>query len=236
MIRRKEIYIYHHLGLGDHITCNAIVRNYAKLYEKVHLFVKDRNLKNVEYLYRDLKNVDFIHGKGDNDEFVDFYFFTHRDINLMSLLVQNNEIERTGKNFDEIFYEKSAIPFDRKYEDCFLLRDPEIEENLCRILNPTGEPYIFVHQDISRGHIMNLDHIKNKNIKIIESSYKLDDIKDNLIFHYMKLIEEAEEIHVMESSFSPMIDHFMKDRPNVFLHKYMRPLCSVRKPFWTIIP
>lgn len=36
----KEIYIWHHLGLGDHFHCNALVRNIAKDYDKVFLFVK----------------------------------------------------------------------------------------------------------------------------------------------------------------------------------------------------
>mgnify|MGYP003350965212 CR=1 FL=1 len=38
----KEIYIHHHLGLGDHIDMNGLIRFYiqAKDYKKVYLFVK----------------------------------------------------------------------------------------------------------------------------------------------------------------------------------------------------
>lgn len=58
----EEIYIYHHLGLGDHIICNSIVRNFCDSYDTVYLFVKPHNYKNVEFMYRDLTNITLIKG------------------------------------------------------------------------------------------------------------------------------------------------------------------------------
>jgi len=31
-------YIYHHLGLGDHIICNSIVRHFVETYHKVTVY------------------------------------------------------------------------------------------------------------------------------------------------------------------------------------------------------
>lgn len=56
----NDLYIYHHLGLGDHIVCNAIIRNYAKEYDKIYLFIYPHNLESVSFMYRDLKNIEFI--------------------------------------------------------------------------------------------------------------------------------------------------------------------------------
>jgi hypothetical protein len=56
----KELYIWHHMGLGDYITCNGIVRFYAKQYNKIYLFVKKRYEENIKYLYRDLSNLELI--------------------------------------------------------------------------------------------------------------------------------------------------------------------------------
>jgi len=227
-MNNNEIYIWHHLGLGDHITCNAIVRNYAKKYDKVYLFVKTKYLDNIKYLYRDLTNIEFIYGRGEQDEFVHFYLMTHPGINLLKVWVSNEDIKNSGLNFDQLFYKVANIPFSKKYEDCYILRDEKIENELYEKLNPDNEPYIFIHEDISRGYLLDKKHI-NKNFKIIEPDSNF------LIFHHLKLIENAQEVHVMESSFSCMIDHFIKHHNNAYLHKYVRNISSVRRPYWNII-
>jgi len=55
-------YIYHHLGLGDHIICNGLVRELIKPEKKYKMFVKPHNHNIVKFMYRDLKNLDFIVG------------------------------------------------------------------------------------------------------------------------------------------------------------------------------
>ena len=46
----SEIYLYHHLGLGDHISCHGIVRYYCEKYNKVKIFIQTvlKNNKNVD--------------------------------------------------------------------------------------------------------------------------------------------------------------------------------------------
>ena len=41
----NSVYIYHHLGLGDHIIANGMVRTIAKQYEIVYLFANRVILK-----------------------------------------------------------------------------------------------------------------------------------------------------------------------------------------------
>jgi len=230
----KELYLWTHLGMGDHINCNAIYRHFAKKNDLIHVFVKTRNAKNVKYMLRDLKNVDFIQGVGDQDEFVKQYLDIHRYIPLLKIGFDYLN-KKTDKKFVDLFYEQIDLSPEERFKGFYLERDMEAEKRLCKILNPTGEPYIFVHHDTSRGHMMNFNYFKNKNIKVIESNYKFDDIKEYLLFHYLKLIEEAEEIHVMESSFSPLIDCYIKNKQNVYLHKYLRGIDSVGRKYWNII-
>jgi hypothetical protein len=233
MIDKREIFLWSHLGLGDAIICNAIYRHYAKEYDLVHIFVKNRNLANVKYMLRDLNNINYISGYGDQDEFVKQYLDIHRYIPLLK--IGHEYLNHTKLNFDEAFYEQVKIPFEKRYTDFYVERDLETEEKLCNILNPTGESYIFVHQDTDRGYPIHTDYIKNKNLKIIESNYKFDDIKEYLIFHYLKFIENAEEVHVMESSFKNMINFCINNKENVYLHKYARGVTSSCKSYWNII-
>ena len=46
-------YIYHHLGLGDHIICNGIVRHFKEIHKTVTVFCRPNYFTNVEYMYRD---------------------------------------------------------------------------------------------------------------------------------------------------------------------------------------
>ena len=237
----NEIAIWHHLGMGDMVTCNAIVRNYAKKYDKVYLFTKRVCYPSTKFLYRDLKNVELVVG-GKNvfdDSWADRWLQWHPAIKLLKIGF-NYLTTHPHLNFDQAFYQQAGIPFQKKFDDFYVERDMNREEELLKRLNPTGEPYVFVHQDKLRDYVMNLDHIKNKELKVIEPTPKYldkgtyhDDI--DLIFDYMKLIENAEEVHVMESSFKCLIDGFIKDKPNVFYHRYMRDAITIGRPYWIIL-
>ena len=50
-----DIVIHHHLGLGDHIDCNGMVRYFADLYEgdTIHTFAKKQYFDMIEWMYRD---------------------------------------------------------------------------------------------------------------------------------------------------------------------------------------
>ena len=52
--------IYQHLGLGDMILCNGLIRYLISLEtksEKIFLICKNSNLKSVRFMYRDIKNL-----------------------------------------------------------------------------------------------------------------------------------------------------------------------------------
>ena len=63
-------YIYHHLGLGDHISCHGIVRHFSEIEDKICLFIKPHNLDNVKRMFSDINNIDYIVG---DDNFVNDY-------------------------------------------------------------------------------------------------------------------------------------------------------------------
>ena len=65
-------YIYHHLGFGDHIICNGLVRHFKEIHGKVRVFSKHHNFENVKYMYRDDKDIEVIGvaGDGEVNEFI----------------------------------------------------------------------------------------------------------------------------------------------------------------------
>lgn len=197
----EEIIIYHHLGLGDSIECNAIVRNYAKQYKNVYIFSKTRNLESVEFMYRDLHNINIVPIITENERY-EFELFMRK--NHKNLLLVGHEkyfpfvkqYESRGFSCTEAFYEIANIDYRKKYDDFYFLRDNKEEERVYNKLNPKNEKYIFVHDDSNRGFNLNI----KTNYKIIKN-----DPTEN-IFYMLKVLEKAEEIHCMSSSFLCLID------------------------------
>ena len=108
-------YIYHHLGLGDHIMCNGIVRHFKEIHNNVTVFCKPHYFNNVEYMYRDDKDITVLPIGEDSD--VLNYIRKH---NLHSDLIMvgfNLPGYGNGKTFDEGFYHTVNLPF--KYRPSF---------------------------------------------------------------------------------------------------------------------
>lgn len=129
--------------------------------------------------------------------------------------------------FDRFFYEQAGIPYDVRWSNFHIVRDPERENAVIEALNPDGEPFIFVHDDPDRGFTLPITHDK----KVIRNDKRFD------LFDYIGLFERADEIHCMESSFRPLIEHAVNSsRQQLYLHldvrKYSEFLISgARKPW-----
>ena len=63
----NSIVIHHHLGLGDHIDCNGMVRYFSELYNEnmIQIFSKPQYFEMIEYMYRDNDriNVNLVHNE-----------------------------------------------------------------------------------------------------------------------------------------------------------------------------
>jgi hypothetical protein len=124
-------------------------------------------------------------------------------------------LEPSHYTFDKAFYAQFGIDFEKRWNSFKANRDFSLEKNLVEKLN-IKEKYIFVHEDAGRGMCINRA-IHQNGIRIIKASI---DISNNM-FDYLSLIEGAEEVHVIESSFMFMIDSFDIKVP-LFAHRYAR--------------
>ena len=59
----KDVFIYHHLGLGYHFHCNGVVRfliQIQHLNNNIKLFEKKKYSKMVNFIYLDIENLEII--------------------------------------------------------------------------------------------------------------------------------------------------------------------------------
>ena len=127
----NSVYIYHHLGLGDHIIANGLVRSIAKEYDNVFLFCLPHNVLNVHLMYKDLKNLRLI---ALTDKEVKSFIFVNPNNNY--IITGHNEFTKIYKNtnntlkLDEIFYKLANIPIENKWKEFYIERDLEKEKGI----------------------------------------------------------------------------------------------------------
>ena len=209
-----SVYIYHHLGLGDHIICNGLVRKLAENYENVFLLVKNSNHHAVSFMYRDLTRLKLI--IVENDEKAREYLNKHKIKNLIKVGFENLKADQF--KFDESFYKQLGLEFKLRWDNFKLYREPETEIELFKKYDIRENEYIFLHDDPDRGFKINDKIINNKNVKIIKPVKGLT----SNIFHYCYILENASEIHCMDSSFKLLIDSLNPISKKLYHHLYVR--------------
>jgi len=220
-------YIYHHLGLGDHIICNGLVRQLISLNEMYVMFVKPHNKISVEFMYRDLTNLSFIAG---DDYFVNRFISENN--------IQNNDLIICGFSsgfnctWDEAFYAQHKIDFKERWLSFKIKRDEIREQYLYNFLNPNDEKFVLIHKSGSDDFDRINYNVINPNLKKIYVEKHTENI-----FDYLKLIELAEEIHCVDSSVLHLIDSVLSC-DNLFYHKNYKQrteINSVQNKKWKII-
>lgn len=212
----SSVLLYHHLGLGDHIMCHGIVREYCKNYDEVTIFSKPHNYVSVAFMYRDIKNLTIIEGE---DIFAE-KFIRQNSLKYSAVVRVGFEgLDRnSGVPLEWQFYKLAGVPFEKKWSSFFIERDLGREQSLSRQLAPKNG-YAFVHEDSGRHFLINRKMI-SPDYEILSPDIKLTDN----IFDYCGIIEKAKEIHVIDSSFMFLIDCLEYDNPaqKLYIHRYSR--------------
>lgn len=207
------IHIYHHLGLGDHIICNGLVRKIKENHDKVVVFSKTSNYENVSYMFRDDPNI--IIKPFETDELVSEHIQKNNISNNTLKVGFDNLWIGNPKTFDIGFYNNANIPFECRFSHFKFLRNSEKEKEIIDTLNPNNDPFIFLHEDKKRGFLLDRNKIR-KDLKIIENDLKFN------IFDMLGLIEMSDEVHLMQSSIKDLINSFIIDKPTINYHTYVR--------------
>lgn len=121
--------IHHHLGLGDHIICNGLVRRLVMNHSKSTniLVVKHRNLNNVTRMFRDVK-LAFAPVSDSHQAFKVpptsvAPIAAYGKINLGWLADGD-----TSLNFDETFYKHAGVDFSHRWDSFHIERDYKQEK------------------------------------------------------------------------------------------------------------
>jgi hypothetical protein len=207
------------MSLGDSFVTTGIANYYGDRCIKLHYPAKPQYFKTLKTLFQDHPNITVIPIDGIDME---------NDYVLKNGL---SRIMRTGfethniKNFEIVpmwdiqLYANYGLSFDLRYTNFRLPKNIKGSEELYQSLSG-GEPYVLVHRYTGhhpQGLPMDIVRFREMNnlppIKIIEIE---EGITDNMM-QYAKLIENAQEIHVVPSSFHCLVDS-IDTKAKLFFH------------------
>ena len=223
--------LYHHLGSGDCISCNGLVRKILSdnTFDKLYLVVKKQHCETVSMMYQDERKIQCVpistggefDDHGERKE-VDRLISELSPSYTMDIGHENYwKLQQAFPHFDchQRFYAALGYDFSVRYSGFKYDRNYEEEERVYKKLNPDNQPYIFVHGDSSRGRLMDYERIakyNTENLKIIEN-----DVSESLL-NFGLVLERARQVHLMESSFRAYIETLNTDSVRLFLHWYIR--------------
>jgi hypothetical protein len=211
--------IHHHLGIGDHIVCNAIVRKKYFDLKNIVLVVLKHNLDSVKSLYQDI-DISFLPVSSDK-EAEDNY--------------KNYEVFRIGfekcniDNWEKSLYDQLNLDYSIRYKDFVLPRNFERENSLFKKINP---PDKFA--------ICNVRSTKMLHNFPIQTSLPLIQMEflTNNIFDWTLLIEKASEIHMIDSAPFQLVKQLNLDTNKFFYDTRSLDSSRTRPTFnqdWKII-
>lgn len=218
---KKKIYIYNHQGLGDHIHCNGLVRFIIEKNpnSKIYIFVRENILKMVKFMYRDedkIKIVMIPKKIKEENQYVEDLIYKKKDIIFYKVgfeyIQKNHKNINVSETADSLFYRQLKIPYKKRFQKTYWKRDLNKER---RVYNKLIEkkPYVFIHDDASRGFFIP-DKLINSKFDIIRND------KSNSIFDYGLILENASEIHLMESSIRCMLEFLNPHNCKFYLYKF----------------
>lgn len=192
--------IVHHLGLGDHIMLNGMVRHFAEK-EKVNIIVKRCHEDSVRFMYKDIQdrvNIVFVDSTNPNEIWSKVRSVGGEVLPLATYGIHEENwkfmTEGEGKmmtNWAHGVYIQAGVNPQYMYSKFKVIRDKSREFKV------DHDNYIFVHDDHGSGRDIIL--------KTDKPIYRPGNFRSN-IFDYLSAIENADEFHGMNSSYSWMVE------------------------------
>jgi len=220
-----KIFIHQHLGLGDMILCNGLIRHLLSLTSKndrIFLFCKNIHYQSIKFMYRDEKKINLVSINNNKNEINEVNKILNKEKKSYELIKIGHEFYLPTSNLnldkknmwpcDIIFYKQLNVPFRYRFNKCYWKRDLKREKQVFKELVGDNKSYVFLHDDPMRNLIIDQKEVNHK-YKIIRNDYKYS------IFDYGLILENAKELHLMESSFRQLVETLNTNKPKLYLYK-----------------
>jgi hypothetical protein len=217
---KKRAFVYGHLGLGDMFWMNGAVRYLATAFDEVGVVVKQKNIRNVEYMYADDKSIKFYVIPDDR---ILYPFpevrkvFEQEGYTVFACGAHTNAPKIYDFPFS--FYDDFKLPRSVRQE-YFYIPDVKESSELLQTVTSVSPNYVVIHEQSSTGSVdlwakateayptlPILDVNQNHYPEGHEWHAIGEAVVNKSLIFYKKLLENATAIYMIESSFYCMTSH-----------------------------
>ena len=210
------------MSLGDAFALNGLVHYYGDMTDELHICMPSEFIPTIKTLYQDHPHIKVATIEFSESE--EEYIKANSLSRIKKPIVNHYLVDDTYipvwwdvQNYD--FYN---VPYSVRYSHFRLPNQIEGSEELYQKLAGDREPYILVHRYSYRyrdGFNINIPDFRRSlglpERKIIE----IQEGVTNNMMHYIKLIQNAEEIHCVASAVFNLVDNMHANlRSNLFFH------------------
>jgi hypothetical protein len=239
LIMRKEfdkLFVPCGGSLGDCFVFSGAVHYYADKTNELHLSVSPKFFETIKCLYQDYENIKLIPVTSNEEE--GEYIKLNGLSRLLSVPLYSNTLGGVTYHplFDLQLYSNLELSYRVRYENFRLPKHVNGAEELYQRLVSNNEPYILLHRytgEHPEGIPISVEDFRYANgqppIKIISVE---PSITDNMM-QYIDLIMNAEEIHVVPSSFFCLVDGIKTNlKTKLFYHDVRAKACVLVNSQW----
>lgn len=159
---QRKVFVLGHLGMGDMIYCNGMVRYLSTLYDRVTVVCKESSLANLREMYADDASIDFYPVKSDADispaygvPMDTFRRITSGyDVTLMGIHSPNYSYRDQIQKIPTTFYSDAKVPWHTFWTYFSVAPQPDP-------LPVPSVPYIFTHTTSSTGVVFSTETIES---------------------------------------------------------------------------
>jgi hypothetical protein len=239
-----SLYFLGPMDLGDCFVHNGIVNYYADRCQQLHVPVQPKYYDTISCLYSEHPNIITVPMEVDQEEAYINCYKISRIINDWEMVFRDVNGYRTAILWDEQIYTHFELPFSMRYSNFRLPKYIPEQENLYNRLYQ-NRPYILIHRSTGQhpdGLPIDVEKFRTDSglspeVDVIEV---VPSITSNML-NYVRLIENAEEIHCVNSSFFCLVDSiFHRTRAKLFFHdirasSIMRVNSEWNRRCWNIV-
>lgn len=221
-----EVFLANNTGLGDCLLLNGAARYVASRPDVDHVYVLcmgHNKIKHISWMYRDNEKISVIpepaassikQARRKMNKRARQYPHAQARIFFWYSSDWSRQMTKRGLDHEvncwpELFYHAHQAPYAARHEHFYIQRDRDRENQLFQRLDLPSE-YVFCAKTSSRGTY----HIRPNTVLPVVSPCTSGD----LIFDWMGVIENATEVHTVDTSWFHLVKQMRLDKPKYFYH------------------
>ena len=218
---KKKLFFYGHLGMGDMFWLCGAVRYFSTAYDEVVVVCKQKYETNVRAMYSDDPTISLFVIEDD------YILYPFQQVKRNAIEQSGYEVKACGQHserpvlyeFPYSFYDDIQVPRSARVTYFYI---PSLSESdsLWQTVVAYRKDYIMVHQKSSQKEMPIWDALYAKDptrliLDVNTNHYHschpfyaiAEKVKNQPLLHYKSLLENASEIHLLESSLYCMASH-----------------------------